>query len=119
MNFKLSKLVTSISVLPAFVISLTNKAYALDTSNIPFENQDLPNVVLSLFKWAVGLAGVVFVVMFLVGGIQYLTSAGNEEASTKAKKLLVDAVIGILIVAIAWAAGAWILDQLGFTRILT
>jgi len=69
----------------------------------------------TIFAWVVALAGIIFVVMFLVGGIQYLTSAGNEEAAGKAKKLLIDAVIGIIVVAIAWAAGSWVLGQLGIT----
>jgi small-conductance mechanosensitive channel len=110
---KLTKFTTSFAWLfiPFFAVE---KAYADEIGgNVPFNGEDLPDVIYKFFGWAISLAGIVFVVMFLVGGIQYLTSAGNEEASTKAKKLLVDAVIGIVIVAIAYVAGTWLLQQIG------
>ena len=74
--------------------------------------------VQTLFILAVGIAGTVFILMLLVGGIQYLTSMGNEEATTKAKKLLINAVIGIIIVAVAYAAGRWILQRVLITPVI-
>ncbi|EKD56000.1 MAG: hypothetical protein ACD_58C00318G0001 [uncultured bacterium] len=68
-----------------------------------------------VFDLVIIIAGIIFVVLFLVGGVMYLTSAGNEEASTKAKKLLIDAVVGLVIVAIAWVTGAYIIDKLGIS----
>lgn len=68
--------------------------------------------ITSLFTLAGGIAGLIFVVMLVVGGIQYLTSMGNEEAITKAKTLLVNAVIGIVIVGVAYAFGNWLLGKL-------
>lgn len=67
----------------------------------------------SIINIAIGVIGAIFVILFIVGGVQYLTSAGNEEASTKAKKLLVDAVIGLVIVIVSWSASEWIFDYIG------
>lgn len=58
------------------------------------------------------VAGIVFLVVLLVGGIQYITSAGNEESSGKAKATLTWGVIGIVAIAIGkaliyWWAGIW------------
>lgn len=75
--------------------------------------QSFEMAVQTLFWLAVGVAGTIFIIMLLVGGVQYLTSMGNEDATTKAKKLLINAVIGIVIVAIAAVAGRWILTQIG------
>jgi len=94
--------------------SLITKAYAATTTGGPPAG-DLQYWVQAIFGWAVAVSGIIFVVMFLVGGIQYLTSAGNEEQAGKAKKLLVDAVIGLIVVLIAWAAGRWILQSLGIS----
>ena len=38
------------------------------------------------------------VILLIVGGIQYMTAGGNEEKATKAKKLMINAIIGIVIV---------------------
>jgi len=67
----------------------------------------------AIFDIVIVASGIIFVILFLVGGIQYLFSAGNEEATGKAKKLLVDAIIGLIIVLAAWAIGTWILANLG------
>jgi small neutral amino acid transporter SnatA (MarC family) len=82
---------------------------------ITFGFSDVNTAAYSLFNIAGGVAGAVFIVMLLVGGVQYLTAMGNEEATTKAKKLLINAVIGILIVALAYAAGWYVLRALNIT----
>jgi hypothetical protein len=59
-------------------------------------------------------------ILLLIGGLQYMTSAGNEEASAKAKRLILEAIIGLVIVLAAWAAGNWIIDRLtGQTNVIT
>lgn len=67
----------------------------------------------TIFTFVITIAGIIFVILFLVGGIQYLTAAGNEEQTGKAKRLLVDAIVGLIIVLLAWAAGNFILTRLG------
>jgi cytochrome bd-type quinol oxidase subunit 2 len=80
---------------------------------IPFGFSDVPTLINTIFKIVIAAAGAIFILMFLFGGIQYLTSAGNEEGSTKARKLLVDAVVGLMIVLAAYAIGSWVLGQVG------
>ena len=68
--------------------------------------------IASIYNLIITISEVTFIIIFLVGGIMYLTSLGNEAQSEKAKKLLVDAVIGIVIVSAAWAVGSWIINNL-------
>lgn len=65
----------------------------------------------TIFNTVIAAAAAIFVILLLVGGVQYLSAAGNEEATAKAKKLLVDAVIGLIIVLAAWAIGRFILSR--------
>lgn len=37
-------------------------------------------------------------IMIIIGGIQYMTSAGNEEKAKKAKQVIIYAIIGVAIV---------------------
>lgn len=83
------------------------------TNVLPNGFRSVPEVINTIFKVVVSAAGAIFIVLFLVGGIQYLTAAGNEEATTKARRLLVDSIFGLLIVLAAWAIGTWILGSLG------
>lgn len=69
------------------------------------------DAVSTIFNTVIAAAAAIFVILLLVGGVQYLSAAGNEEATAKAKKLLVDAVIGLIIVLAAWAIGKFILSR--------
>lgn len=60
----------------------------------------------------IGLAGVVFLSMFFVGGYQYLTSLGAEEQTKQAKETLVNAVIGLFVVLAAGALVFWLQSKL-------
>lgn len=105
---KISKLTLASLVVSALTIMPVLAAGATIGTGGSFSQQ-----FAKIFNFAVGIAGLAVVIMFLVGGIMYLTSAGNEESANKAKKLLVDAVVGLVIVVIAWSGGKFIAKQLG------
>lgn len=94
-------------------LSIAAPAIFTDLAGFGDKFKRLETALPAVFDIVIYAAGIIFVVLFLVGGIQYLTSAGNEEATGKAKKLLVDAVIGLIIVLASWAIGTWILTNLG------
>ena len=47
--------------------------------------------------------GVLFLILMIYAGILWMTASGNEQQITKAKDLLINAVIGIIIVFAAYA----------------
>lgn len=49
------------------------------------------------------LAGSIAVIIIIIGGIMYVTAAGNSGNITKAKNMLLYAVVGLIIVLIAYA----------------
>jgi hypothetical protein len=94
------------------------KVYAAGAGNIPggkFPQTSVQELVGKILDWVFGVAGAIFVIMIIVGGLQYLTAAGNEEASGKAKKIITYAVIGIAITVGAWAISEFILTGIGVT----
>ncbi len=48
-----------------------------------------------------GIAGSAAVIFIMIGGFQYLTAAGNDEQSEKAKKILTNALIGLVVIVLA------------------
>ena len=65
--------------------------------------QDPRGLVVNIILIALGFLGIIFLVLTLVAGFQYMTSGGNQEKASKAMALLKNAVIGLLIVLAAWA----------------
>jgi len=65
-----------------------------------------------VYNFAIGLASIILCVLLLVGGIMYLTAAGNDESSKKARNLIVDAVVGFVILLIIYSAGKFVIKKL-------
>jgi len=52
---------------------------------------------------ALSFLGVVFFILIIYGGYMWMFSMGNEQTSTKAKDIIIAAVIGLVIVLMAYA----------------
>ena len=61
------------------------------------------NVVLSFL-------GVIFLVLMVYGGILWMIAQGNEKNVDQAKNIITDAIIGLIIVASAYAISYFILN---------
>lgn len=51
----------------------------------------------TIYKYAVAIAGIVATFMLIIAGFQWVTSAGNSESISSAKKRITGAVTGLLI----------------------
>ena len=65
---------------------------------------------LNLFLTIVGLIAVGFLIL---GGFRYITSAGNEEAAESAKKIIVNAIIGIVVIILSYVIVTVIINAVG------
>ncbi len=57
------------------------------------------------------ITGIGAIIMILIGGLFYVTSAGNAESAAKAKARIISALIGLVVVAAAWAIVRLITDK--------
>ena len=64
---------------------------------------DLKSLVQTILNFFLGFLGFVATLMVIYGGILYVTSAGNDENVGKAKKILLYAATGIVIILISFA----------------
>lgn len=58
------------------------------------------------------LTGAAAVIIIILGGITMITSAGSAEGVANARKRITYAIIGLVIVALAWAIITFITDKL-------
>lgn len=59
-------------------------------------------LILTIINIILALAGLIAVLILIIGGFRYVTSFGNEEAVEKAKKMIINAVIGIVIIILSF-----------------
>ncbi len=95
-----------------FALALVVAPIAVAQTSFSIENiggsvglgtSDLKQTVVNVIQWVLGILALVAVLMIIVGGFQWMTAAGNDERIDKAKKIISAAVIGLIIVLLAWA----------------
>ncbi len=64
---------------------------------------DIKDVAINVINGVVAVLGLVAVVFIIVGGINYMTSAGDSGKVEKAKKTILYSVIGLVICVLAFA----------------
>jgi len=62
---------------------------------------------------ALSFLGVVFFILMIYGGYMWMFSMGNEQTAAKAKEIIIAAVIGLVIVLMAYAITAYISGTIG------
>ena len=90
---------------PATTFAFTATSFSIEQigSQIGLGNADLKTTVLNIIRLVLGLMTLIAVVLIIYGGFVWLTAAGNEENVEKAKKIISAAVIGLIIILLAWA----------------
>jgi len=58
------------------------------------------------------IAGILAVVMVIIGGVRYTTSGGDQAAVTKAKNTILYGIVGLVISILAYAIVNFVLKQL-------
>ncbi len=73
-----------------------------------FKNQEVPDIIGTVVGAALSFIGILFFVLIIYGGITWMTAAGNETQISKAKNLIISAIIGLIIVLAAYAITSFI-----------
>ena len=70
------------------------------------------DIVLAVVNWLLFAVGVVSVIMLIVGGIKYATSAGDSNKVTSAKNTIMYAIIGLAVAVLAFAIVGFVTNTL-------
>ncbi len=74
--------------------------------------KDLRVTVAQIIRVAMGLLGIVAVVIILIGGFTWMTAGGNEEKVGEAKKWIFAGIIGLAIILSAYAIANFVITKL-------
>jgi len=78
----------------------------------PLGERDIPTLVGNIISYILSLVGVLALVMFIYGGITWMTSAGAPEKIKKGRDTLVWAVLGLAFIFLSYAILNFILKAL-------
>ncbi len=111
-------LLKSLTTIFMFIIFLPAQSFAFDFFSTSCSGSAANSSVCTVNKSASGnpvvhliqiaadvlalLAGMLAVVMIIISAFTLVTSAGNAEAVTNSRKRIVNSLIGLVIIALAW-----------------
>ena len=64
---------------------------------------NLNDIIINVINIILGVVGLIAVVMVILGGISYMTSAGDSSKVKKGKDTILYGIIGLIIVGLAYA----------------
>ena len=59
-------------------------------------------LLITVTNWVLGIVGAIAVLFIIYGGFRYITSQGNQQQMDTAKNILIKAIIGLVIVVVAY-----------------
>lgn len=91
------------NTLPVFAVTLDNPL-----------GQDDPRVIIGYIINAIlGIVGSLALIVFIYGGLIWLTSQGNEQRVEQGKKLIVWAALGLVVIFTSYALVMFVLKAVG------
>jgi len=89
---------------------IEDSAYA--TGKDSFTVSDPGVVIATVIKAFLSLLGIIFIVLVLIAGYNWMTAQGDEAKVTSSKKTLTRAVIGLLIIIAAYSLTHFVFKSL-------
>ena len=94
---------------PAEDFGLTD-AQKINVSNE--SGMDLKDVIAEVVNIALGFLGILAVIIIIYAGFKWMTAGGNEDQVGDAKKMIIQAVIGLTIIFLAWVIASFVVTNL-------
>lgn len=104
-------------VLALLLVPLAAAAqFTLDTgitSELNIGGADLRTTLINILRWVLGILALVAVSVIIYGGVLWMTARGDQQRILKAKKVIASAVIGLIIVLLAFAIVQFVVGAAG------
>lgn len=89
-----------------------NKAGAKAWGPVPTGQNSLAGIIQIAISAFLGLLGIIFIVLIIYAGYNWMTAGGDEEKVTLAKQTLARAVIGLIIIIAAYSITYFVFNAL-------
>src|SRR3989344_1188081 len=108
--FIISALITLHFAFLTFNSALAQGLTSPDVAGTGLSTQSLENTIINIINAALALAGIIALVILIYGGYVWMTSGGVPQRIVLAKKILLSAVIGLIIILTSWAIVNFIIN---------
>ncbi|MFA6383729.1 MAG: pilin, partial [Parcubacteria group bacterium] len=71
--------------------------YIPDNTGLPDPEGGIATILSKLLTWLLGIVGVIAIISFVISGIMYLVSTGDEDMIKRAKQNMTWAILGVIV----------------------
>ncbi|MDQ7009822.1 MAG: pilin [Candidatus Gracilibacteria bacterium] len=99
-------------VLATTISSLTAVDYGKDDVKRDFggtQGTDIKATLSNILTYILGFLSIIAIGFAIYGGFQILTAGGDDDKVKKGKTTLINALIGIFVIMMAWSIVGWLL----------
>jgi hypothetical protein len=104
-----------LTVAPALASSAITNTEILPTqvgTDLGLPEQDVRVTIARIIRIAMGMLGIIAVVIILIGGFTWMTAGGNDEKIAEAKKWIFSGIIGLAIILSSYAIATFVINSL-------
>ena len=108
-NKKIFALFFTLTFFGFFAFFFVHTLSAASFEYIPMEEipgfgkpKDFPSYLMAIYKFGLWTVGIAAMLMITIGGYMYLTSAGNNASMQTAKKIIFDAITGLILALVSY-----------------
>ena len=81
-------------------------------SDIGLGTANLRTVVVQLVRSVIGFLGIIAVIVIIWGGFKWMTAGGDSGKVDAAKKLIIQGIVGLVIILLAFAIAEFVISTL-------
>jgi len=96
----------------SYVLAQSDQYGMQFAQNVGLSTEDIRVSVVKIARTILGILGILALIIILYGGFVWMTSQGNAQKIELAKKILLNAAIGLIIIMMAFAIVQWIFSIL-------
>ncbi len=94
----------------SLAIEATDLGTAVVEDNLSLSASSPVTIIIRIIQVVFSLLGLILVITIMYGGFLWTTSGGSEDKIKKAKQVLKNAVIGVVIILSAWGISSYVLS---------
>jgi len=111
------RIISALALVGLFILPALASAASLDLGmnfgeTLGMGTRDIRQTIASIINVALGLLGIVSVIIILYGGFRYMISQGDKTKTEEARKIIISGVIGLVIILAAYAIASFVINSL-------
>lgn len=111
--------VVAVSMLAVIIFPVSAQIATIDPKNCTDLGLNCPggqgskpliDFISKIVNWFLGLVGLLAAIVLIWGGIKYIISLGDEDSAAEAKKLILYAIVGLIVIGLAAVLVNFVID---------